>query len=117
MAGSPGMEQWLDQQRAMLRTRLARAAWSLAASVEAPRPARVAWIERALTLAPEDEAALRRALLELERLGEPGLGLQAYDGFVSRRLTDLENSADEGRPPNAGLRLLASLTAQGMAAW
>jgi DNA-binding SARP family transcriptional activator/Tfp pilus assembly protein PilF/TolB-like protein len=79
-------EEWLDRTRARLRTAAARAAWRLADehADSGAGPAAAAAAERALELAPDDEATLRRALELLIRIGDRGRALRTYDLWAQR---------------------------------
>lgn len=78
-------ETWVTAERARLRGLAAGAAWSLAES-EASRGelATPAWVRRAVALAPDDEAGLRRALNLLAQLGDRAGALQLYHEFRDR---------------------------------
>ncbi len=82
-------ERWLEDERARLCALAARAAWSLAETEEQARnPAGAAqWARRAASLAPDDEAALRRLVSLLDRLGDRKGALRAHAEF-QRRLAD-----------------------------
>ena len=89
---APELQDWLDRERLRLRERAAAAARTLAADAE--RSGR--WADaadlarRALELAPDDEAALRRYLALLDRTGDRSAALRAYDEFARRLAQDLE---------------------------
>jgi len=89
---APELQDWLDRERARLRERAGAAARTLA--TEAEREGRLAdaaaWARRALELAPDDEAALRRYLALLDRTGERSAALRAYEEFVRRMAVELE---------------------------
>jgi serine/threonine-protein kinase len=78
--------RWLDDARQELRERAAGAAWALAAYLahaeqytEAGR-----WARRAVRYAWDDERALRRALVLLDRVGDRAGALRLYDEFARR---------------------------------
>ncbi len=84
--------RWLDDERADLRERAAGAAWALAARMiegeqltEAGR-----WARRAVRYAWDDERALRRALVLLDRLGDRAGALRLYDEFARRLRAEYE---------------------------
>jgi DNA-binding SARP family transcriptional activator/tetratricopeptide (TPR) repeat protein len=81
---APEFGQWLDTERARLRSLAARAAWSLAEraehegdAVDASHRAR-----QAVSLAPDDEAGVRRLIALLDRLGDRRGALRAYEDFA-----------------------------------
>jgi DNA-binding SARP family transcriptional activator len=93
-------QEWLDRERARLRTCATRAACQAADLREAEgRLADAAqWCRRALELSPDDEGIVRRLLGLLDQIGDRSAALRVYDDF-SRRLVqefDLEPS-DETR--------------------
>lgn len=98
VADAPEFERWLEQERASLRSRAARAAWSLAEQDRAAGSAASAiqWGRHAAELTPYDEDGLRRLITLLDQLGERPAALQAYDEFAQRLRTDfdLEPSAE-----------------------
>jgi DNA-binding SARP family transcriptional activator len=92
VAGAPEFERWLERERTRLRERASAAAWSLAEAaatggnnIEGARLAR-----RAATLTPDDEAALRRLMLLLDRLGDRAGALRAFDEFARRMAEEYE---------------------------
>ncbi|HEX2080528.1 MAG TPA: BTAD domain-containing putative transcriptional regulator, partial [Longimicrobium sp.] len=94
---APEAERWLDEERARRRRAAVDAAWKLAEREEARGEWRAAalWAERALGFMPEEETALRRLLVLLERAGEPAAALAAFAEF-ERRL-----QAEYGLSPSA----------------
>ncbi|MBI2403664.1 MAG: tetratricopeptide repeat protein [Gemmatimonadetes bacterium] len=91
-------ERWLETTRATLRRRAAAAAWSLAERAEEQEQGSLAahWARRAVSLAPADEAGLRRLVALLERQGDWTGAVRAYHEFAARlrRDYDLEPSAE-----------------------
>ncbi len=89
---SPEYQDWLDRERARLRTRAAGAARSLVETSEADgRLADAAqWARRQLDLSPDDETALRRLLGLLDRVGDRSAALRVYDQFVRRMAEEFE---------------------------
>jgi serine/threonine-protein kinase len=101
------LQDWLDRERLRLRERAAGAAGALAGESEsAGRVAEAAaWARRALELAPDDEAALRRYLTLLDRAGDRTGALRAYDDFARRLAADLDlEPSDETRALAESLR-------------
>ena len=86
------LQEWLDRERGRLRDRAAEAAGALVTRADkAGQTSEAAgWARRALDLAPDDEAALRRYLGVLDRAGDRLAALRAYDEFARRLAADLE---------------------------
>src|SRR3989442_1118147 len=102
ISGARDFERWHDHERARLRQRAAVAAWAVAEErlaagddVAASQCAR-----RALELAPDDEAALRRVIGLLYQLGDRAGALHLYNEFA-RRLVE-----EYGVQPSAETRQL-----------
>jgi DNA-binding SARP family transcriptional activator len=85
-------QDWLDRERARLKDRAAAAARSLVDRSEADGRLTDAaqWARRTLDLIPDDEAALRRLLGLLDRIGDRSAALRAYDQFVRRMAEEFE---------------------------
>jgi DNA-binding SARP family transcriptional activator len=83
---SADFEHWLENERGRLRRRAAAAAWSVVQDVErAGDLARAATVaRRAVELAPDDEAAVRRLIRILDRKGDRAGALSVYEGFRLR---------------------------------
>jgi DNA-binding SARP family transcriptional activator len=83
---SPDFEHWLENERGRLRRRAAAAAWSVVQDAErAGDLARAATVaRRAVELAPDDEAAVRRLIRILDRKGDRAGALSVYEGFRVR---------------------------------
>ena len=83
---APGFERWLDETRNRYRVLAAAAAWSLAESAERAGdwPAATDWARRAAAYVPDDEARYRRLISLLDRSGNRGAALQAYDELARR---------------------------------
>ena len=86
VSGAPDFEEWLERRRASLREQAIRAGWSVADeraragdAVEAAR-----WARTAAALAPWDEAAQRRLIVLLRRLGDDAGALRAYEAHAAR---------------------------------
>jgi DNA-binding SARP family transcriptional activator/tetratricopeptide (TPR) repeat protein/TolB-like protein len=92
--GPAEFERWLDETRAHLRRHAADTAWSLAAAQEADgnAPGAGAWARTAARLSDGDEAAVRRAIELLGRIGDRAGALAAYDELASRLATDFDAS-------------------------
>ena len=89
---SSELEEWLDGERRRLRTRAARAAWTLAEEAEQARNVVEAAhrARQAVQLAPDDEAGFRRFAALLDRHGDRGGVLRAYDEFARRLRTEFD---------------------------
>ncbi len=89
---APEFERWLEGERLRLRRRAAQAAWSLAEQAGASGIASGVgrWANRAIELAPDDEALLQQAVVLLDRVGVRAGALRAYDGFAERLHRDYE---------------------------
>jgi DNA-binding SARP family transcriptional activator/TolB-like protein len=92
VSGSPGVEEWIEEQRARLRRHALAAsrtlAERLAAHGDASGALRVA--RRMLALRPDDEPDVRAMLVLLERLGDASGALTAYQEFAKRLKSDLD---------------------------
>ena len=84
ISAAPGFEHWLDQERARVRQLAVEAAWGLAAEREREGDAAGAAeaARCAVALVPEDETAIRRLMLLLERLGDRVAAVRAYEAFA-----------------------------------
>ncbi len=87
--GPVEFERWLEESRTGFRRQAASAAWDLALAAEQAQrlPAAGAWARRAAELWEHDEAATRRAMDLLARIGDRAGALAAYDD-LARRLRD-----------------------------
>lgn len=90
IAGAAEAERWLDLTRARLTGRAATTAWALAEAPGAPAATAAEWGRRALALTPDDEDAVRRQLVLLDRIGDRTGALRAYDEYARRLRLDLE---------------------------
>jgi TolB-like protein/DNA-binding SARP family transcriptional activator len=90
VSDAPEFERWLDGERARLHDAAFDAAWKLAEQAEAAGEAFGAsfWGRRAAALAPASDAALRRLLSLLERLGDRAGAVSAYEEFARRLLQE-----------------------------
>lgn len=94
---APEVERWLDEERTRRRRAAVTAAWALAETEDKAGHMRsaVLWARKAVGLVPHDEAAARRLIDLLDRAGEPGSAIEAFEEF-ERRLT-----AEYGITPTA----------------
>ncbi|MDQ3222406.1 MAG: hypothetical protein M3Q75_02885, partial [Gemmatimonadota bacterium] len=85
-------QEWLDRERSRLRGSAAAAAVALVdrSDSQGRLPEAAQWCRRALELAPEDEATLRRLLTLLDRIGDSSAALRAYHDFARRMLHEFE---------------------------
>jgi serine/threonine-protein kinase len=92
VSDAPGFEQWLERERAALRTRAAAAARLLAEQYEAGKhlTLAVACARRALELSDSDERPLRRLIELLHRAGDRAGAVRAYEAFARRLATEFE---------------------------
>ena len=83
---APEFDAWMADERTRLRAVASRVMWSAAEAAHTIGDGgdAVSWIRRAVALAPDDELALRRALRELDRLGDRAGALQLYQEFHDR---------------------------------
>jgi DNA-binding SARP family transcriptional activator len=82
---SQELDEWMDRERRRLRELARTAMWAIAESAVLEKPATaVSLIRRAVSLAPDDEPALRRALALMEQLGDRAGALQLYHEFRAR---------------------------------
>ena len=90
--GAIGFEQWLEDQRARLRSVALRSATSLAEQRrgDGDLTESANWTRRALRIAPFDEPTLRRLILTLDRLGDRAGALDVYAAFTQRLKAELE---------------------------
>lgn len=92
LTGASDFSQWLDGERSVRREQAAGAAWALAQRYETASDltAAAGWARRAARLAGDDERAVRRALVLLDRLGDRAGGMRLYEEFVRRLRTELD---------------------------
>ena len=90
--GAAEFDEWLESARTRLRelateaaVNLAEAAWSAGDYEECRVAAR-----RAVAIAPADERAARRLILALDRTGDRGAAVSAYDALAQRLMADLD---------------------------
>ena len=89
---APGFEQWLDGERARLRTRATGAAHSAAEKVGAAgrRREAVKWAARAVELDALNERAVRRLMRAQDAAGDRSAALRAYREFEARLRAQLD---------------------------
>jgi DNA-binding SARP family transcriptional activator/Tol biopolymer transport system component len=90
--GAAGFEEWMERERASLRSLAAASAWRLAARAEAngATAGALSWGRRAIELAPDDEPAVRRLLDLHDRLGDRAGALRLYEWFAHRLRTEYD---------------------------
>jgi len=88
---APEFESWLTDTRQRLQSRAASAAGVLAdeATSTGDLGSASQWAARTLELAPDDEEALVRLVLLLDRQGQRALALNAYERFAARLQREL----------------------------
>lgn len=111
--GAAEFERWLDVERPRLRQAASRCAQALVEQCEAVDDLHAAaeWARQAVQLAPHEEGLLRQLVTLLDRLGDRGGAVAAYEEFAKRLGMDLE--ADPGAETKA---LLAAVRARETAA-
>jgi DNA-binding SARP family transcriptional activator/TolB-like protein len=89
---APGFEDWLEGERARLRSRAATAAKALAERHEAGRHLTLALAaaRRAVELSDGDERPFRRLVELLDRSGDRAGAVRAYEEFARKLRTELE---------------------------
>jgi DNA-binding SARP family transcriptional activator len=85
-------ERWLDEVRDRLSRRTVEAARQLVADAEAAGDvaAAIGWAHRLTDLAPWDETGWQRLMMLLDRQGDRGGALRAFDTLARRLRTELE---------------------------
>ena len=86
VSGAPDFERWVDGERGRLREQAAAATWALAeqAAAEERDEHAVHWARRAMAFTPTDEAALRRLVTLLYRMGDRAAAMHVYTEFAAR---------------------------------
>jgi DNA-binding SARP family transcriptional activator len=96
--GASAFDEWLDESRARLRHRAARAAWALAEQHERAGLLDQAALDahRAAGLTLDDEPALRQLVSLLDRVGDFTGAMRVYEEFTARlrQGLDVEPSAE-----------------------
>jgi serine/threonine-protein kinase len=89
---APEFERWMETERARLHRRAFDAAWQVAETEERKGNTFGAayWARRAAALAPADEAAMRRLMALLDRMGDRAGAVQAYEEFARRIKAELD---------------------------
>jgi TolB-like protein/DNA-binding SARP family transcriptional activator/Flp pilus assembly protein TadD len=84
ISGAPEFERWLDQERVRVKRLAVEAAWALAGERERESDAAgaVEAARCAVALVPEDETAIRRLMILLERVGDGVAAVRAYEAFA-----------------------------------
>lgn len=87
---APEFQEWLDDQRRVLRELAAGAAWSCSRAEEeaGDHRAAAALARRALELTPDDEDGLRRLMSLLDRHGDRAGALRVYSDWQTRLLKE-----------------------------
>jgi DNA-binding SARP family transcriptional activator/TolB-like protein len=92
LSGAAEFDQWLEERRTHLRTRVTEAEWSLSDReatrgrlLEAAR-----WARQAVALSPYQESGVRRLMTLLDDMGERAAALGEYQRFAERLASDLE---------------------------
>src|SRR6266571_2206573 len=92
ISDAPDFERWLETERSRLRELASRAARTLGERYEADGNLTTAvhWARRAMELAPNEEALLRRLITVLDRHGDRVGALGAYEEFRARLADEYE---------------------------
>lgn len=92
VAGAPAVEEWIETERARLKTLAARAARGLREECDAAGRLTLAvdWGRRAVALAPDDERVWRELIGLLDRLGDRAGALRTYEALAERLATEHE---------------------------
>jgi serine/threonine-protein kinase len=90
ISDAPEFERWLESERARLQDAAARAARALVEQYESRGNLTTAshWARRAVELAPNDEAFVRRLIALLDHHGDRAGALEAYEMFRHRLAED-----------------------------
>lgn len=108
---APEFERWMETERSRLHRQAFEAAWQVTEAEERKGNAFGAayWARRAAALAPADEAAMRRLMALLDRLGDGAGAVQAYQEFARRIKADLDiEPSAESQAAARSIRLAAS---------
>ena len=92
ISDGPEFERWLETERARLRETASRAAQALIEQCESRGNLTTAahWARRAVELAPNDEALVRRLISVFDHHGDRASALQAYQAFAQRLAAEYE---------------------------
>ena len=96
LSGAAPFEEWLEVERTRLRRQAARAARGAAEALMAgdDAPGAVEAARRAVSLAPDDEQAVRYLMALLDRLGDRAGALRVYEDFAARMRREFEVEPD-----------------------
>lgn len=96
LSGAAPFEEWLEIERTRLRRQAARAARGAAEALMAgdDAPGAVEAARRAVSLAPDDEQAVRYLMALLDRLGDRAGALRVYEDFAARMRREFEVEPD-----------------------
>ena len=111
---SPEFERWLDAERDRLKGKAHEAAVKASANAETAgdHTAAIKWLRFALNLAPEDEAAVQRLIKLLDRAGDRGAALRAYESFADHMAREFDaQPSSETRALTAEVRARSSTAA------
>jgi serine/threonine-protein kinase len=86
---SPELEEWIAAERIRLRRVASKAAWA-AAEKPAGRGETGQYVRRAVLLSGADEAALRKGIALLDRMGDRAAAAALFEEFASRVARDLD---------------------------
>jgi DNA-binding SARP family transcriptional activator len=86
---SPELEEWISAERLRLRRVAAKAAWA-AAERPSGRGETGQYVRRAVLLSGDDEAALRRGIALLDRMGDRAAAAALFEEFAHRVARDLD---------------------------
>jgi len=89
---APAFDQWVDRERARLRSMASKAAWAAAEGARAAgdRIGAAELARRAARFAPESEGELTRVVAFLDEVGDRASALAVYDEFARRLKTEYE---------------------------
>jgi TolB-like protein/DNA-binding SARP family transcriptional activator len=92
LSEAPDFERWLDGERARLQARASAAAHERAESAmsEGKKREALTWAQRAVTLDPLNERAIRRLMRAADAAGDRSAALRAYQKFAKRTAADLD---------------------------
>ncbi len=86
---SPDLEEWISSERIRLRRVAAKAAWT-AAERPSGRGETGQFVRRAVLFSGDDEAALRRGIALLDRMGDRAAAAALFEEFAHRVARDLD---------------------------
>lgn len=110
---APDVEPWMAVERSRLREAATHAAWKLAESSVASDGALAArYAALAASFTPDDEDALVRRMLLLDRVGSRAAARRAYDDFAAALTTTFD-----GAVPSEGTRALRERLSEAQDPW